>query len=100
MGLLDRFVASPRPVAPVLLRLRGPGGVAPEHVAIRVVWSPSGRTEQRTLRAESGLCLVPWRAGELAAELEVRAMGSSARLRATARQTANGPAIDVVLDAQ
>lgn len=99
MSLLRRlfgsFGARP-PAPPLLLRVRAGSGAIPEQVALVVTWA-SGRRDQRDVFAAQGLCIVPWRVGEGAVHLAVRALGGRAELQVSLRENASGVVHEVRL---
>jgi len=67
MGILGRLFGGGRKRSekPAVLRFvseRIAGGV--RSVEIEATWFPSKASTKRTLLAESGLCLLPWRTGQ------------------------------------
>ncbi|UJR78981.1 hypothetical protein [Sandaracinus amylolyticus] len=84
------------PAPPLLLRVRAGSGAIPEQVELVITWA-SGRRDQRSVFAAQGLCIVPWRVGENAVQIGVRALGGRGALRVSARENASGSVHEVRL---
>jgi hypothetical protein len=87
-----------RPQPPVLVRVRVPGRDAPDFVELDARWEPSGARDARTLFTADGLCILPWRRGQRAVELVLRASGGIASLRIEDHENEDAYAHDVELE--
>jgi hypothetical protein len=76
--------------------VRARSGAIPEQVALEIVWS-SGRRDRREVFAAQGLCIVPWRVGEPAVEVGMRALGGRAEVRVSAEENVHGAVREVRL---
>ena len=79
-----------------MLRVAAPVGPPPEKVALEARWA-SGRRDSRDAWTAQGLCILPWREGERAVEVTVRAPGQRVVFHIAAKEN-DGGAHDVALE--
>ena len=93
---LRELFASPKPLPPVLVRVRIPGGLAEGPVDLVVRARPSGRSLTTRVTASQGLCVVPWMGGQ-GLDLEIGHATHRGALSFGAEDVADGEVQEVAL---
>ena len=96
LARLRELFASPKPLPPVLVRVRIPGGFAEGPVDLVARARPGGRAFAARVHAAQGLCIVPWMGGH-GLDLELGHASHRGALSLAAADVAGGEVQEVAL---